>query len=55
MDGISAVSGSIDTVNQIMKNMNKEAIDYSKKLLEVNVNMALGAETGKGALINMVA
>lgn len=55
MDGIQAVSGSIDAVNQVMKNMNKEVIDHSKKLLEVNVNMAVGAETGKGALIDMVA
>lgn len=55
MDSVSAVSASIDAVNQVMQNMNKEAIDTAKKMVQVNMHMAIGSETGKGTLIDMVA
>ncbi|HLV33361.1 MAG TPA: hypothetical protein VKY57_17470 [Chitinispirillaceae bacterium] len=55
MDSVSAVSASIDAVNQVMQNMNKETLDMAKKLIQVNVNLAVGEETGKGQLIDMIA
>jgi len=55
MDSVSAVSTSIDAVNQVMQNMNKETLDMAKKLIQVNVNLAVGEETGKGQLIDMIA
>ena len=55
MDSISSVSASIQAVNQVMQTANTEAIDAAKKMMQFSVEMAVGKETGKGEMVDIVA
>ncbi len=52
---VSAAAQSIVEINNIMQDANKATIEAAEKLMKVSVEMALGAEVGKGASIDCFA
>ena len=57
MDGVSAsaVSQSIEAINEVMMSAQQKVIEQAEKLVKVNAEMTLGAEPGKGANIDTIA
>ncbi len=57
MDGVSAdiVARSVDALNQVMKTAQAETLELAEKMVAATVEIALGAEAGKGELIDIIA
>jgi hypothetical protein len=55
MDAVSAVSGSVQAMNQVMQYAAKASTDMADKLVKLSVEMAVGKEAGKGELFDAVA
>ncbi len=55
MSSVSNIAQSADAVNQVLQMAQTMAIQTAEKIMKVNVAMALGQETGKGNLIDLVA
>ena len=55
MDPVSASSQSIESVNQILQVANKATIEAAEKLMKVSIEMAVGAEFGKGLALDLSA
>ena len=50
-----AAAGSIEAVNAILQAANQASIEAAEKLMMVSVEMAVGAECGKGAAVDLSA
>ncbi|MGD9200671.1 MAG: hypothetical protein PVI26_03830 [Chitinispirillia bacterium] len=46
---------SIQAINQILENAQQKNLVLAQKLLQVNTEMKLGTESGKGELLDVVA
>ena len=55
MDPVSAAAQSIQAVNEILQNAQQAAIQTAEKMVKVNVEMAVGAEMGKGQTADFIA
>jgi hypothetical protein len=55
MDGVTGASQSIEAVSQLMKEVNQQALEMAEKMVKVAVETKVGAETGKGNLLDMIA
>ncbi len=57
MDGVSAdiVARSVDSLNQVMKTAQAEMLELAEKMVAATVEIALGAEAGKGELLDIIA
>ncbi|MBD3345533.1 MAG: hypothetical protein GF401_10765 [Chitinivibrionales bacterium] len=55
MDGVSSVAQSVQALNQVLQSANKETVEMAEKMVKVNVEMALGAELGKGGSVDVSA
>jgi hypothetical protein len=55
MDGVSAVSQSIEAMNDVLKMATQANTEMAEKLVKVNVEMALSPEAGKGTIIDTMA
>jgi hypothetical protein len=53
MDPVSAASRSIEAVNDILQVTNQAANDAAEKIMKVSVEMAVGAELGKGQGVDL--
>jgi hypothetical protein len=51
----AASARSIEAVNAILQTANQATIETAEKLMKVSVEMAVGAECGKGAAIDCSA
>ncbi|MBN1578016.1 MAG: hypothetical protein JW913_15760 [Chitinispirillaceae bacterium] len=51
----AASARSIEAVNAILQTANQAAIETAEKLMKVSIEMAVGAECGKGAAIDCSA
>jgi hypothetical protein len=52
---VSAIAQSTDAVNQIMQMASKENIEMAEKLVKVTLQLSLGAEAGKGGMVDTTA
>jgi hypothetical protein len=52
---VSAAAQSIQAVNEIMQNAQQAAMRTAEKMVKVNVEMAVGAELGKGQGVDLTA
>ncbi len=57
MDGVSTdiVSQAVIALNQVMRNAQSETLELAEKMVAATVEIALGAEAGKGELIDIIA
>jgi hypothetical protein len=55
MDGVSAVSSSVQAMNQVLQNMTDKQIDFQKKIVKVTNEMALASQPGVGQNIDVTA
>jgi hypothetical protein len=55
MDPISATCQSIEAVTQLLKDAQARNLDLAMKMVRVSTEIAVGAEYGKGALIDVSA
>lgn len=53
MDPVTAASRSIEAVNDILQVANKATNDAAEKIMKVSVEMAVGAESGKGGEVDL--
>jgi hypothetical protein len=56
MDPVSTrnTAASIEAVNQLLISTNSQVIKAAEKMMKVAVEMTVGSETGKGALLDIV-
>ena len=52
---VSAAAQSIQAVNEIMQNAQLAAMQTAEKMIKVNMEMAVGAELGKGQGVDLTA
>jgi hypothetical protein len=50
-----AAARSIEAVNAILQTASQASIEAAEKLMKVSVEMAVGAECGKGAAVDLSA
>jgi hypothetical protein len=55
MNPVAASASSIEAVNNILQTANQASIEAAEKLMKVSVEMAVGAECGKGGAIDCSA
>jgi hypothetical protein len=55
MDAISSTCRSIEAVNQVLQQAQAKTLDVAKRMLQVNIEITVGKENGKGAAIDEVA
>ena len=53
MDPVSAAARSIEAVNSVLQTATKATNDAAEKMMKVNVEMAVGAEAGKGQGVDL--
>ena len=53
MDSVSAAAQSIQAVNDILQVANQATIEAAEKMMKVSVEMAVGAELGKGGGVDL--
>ena len=49
------ISKNIQTTNQILTNAQLKSLELAQKLLQVNTEIRVGTESGKGELLDVVA
>lgn len=54
MDAVSASAQSAEVLSQILQMANAKSINMAKKLMELSVRTAVGAEFGKGGNFDAV-
>lgn len=55
MDPVSAAAQSIQAINEIMQNAQQATMQTAEKMIKVNMEIAVGAEIGKGQGIDLTA
>ncbi len=57
MDGVSPdmVAQSVEAVCQVMKAAQAQYIELAEKMIKVTTEIAVGIETGKGKLLDIIA
>jgi hypothetical protein len=55
MDAVGQAASSIDAVNRVLETATQAVIRQVDKLMKATVEMAVGAEAGKGQNIDVVA
>ena len=53
MDPVAASAQSIQAVNEILQNAQQAVTQTAEKMMKVNVEMAVGAELGKGQGVDL--
>jgi hypothetical protein len=55
MEAVSAISQSIEAMNQVLQMATQLSTETAEKMVKVNVEMSLAAQPGVGEVIDTVA